>query len=477
MPPGGDDDDAEAGIQDGSSTAPPSTKPTITTIEPNNGSINGGDTVTITGTNFSATTSTNIVKFGTEIATVTNATTETLTVTVPVPSSRTTPTDGSVNVTVEVMDETSDSLPYRYGPVITSITPDYGVIYGGNSVVIAGNNFSTTASNNIVKFGTLDATVTIATATSLTVTVPVRTVATSLYNYDVDVNVTMSNYKSNDVTYTYNGPYILSISPSQGSLCGGNSVTITGKNFSTLSTIPNVVTFGTQNATNVSVNVDGTSLTATVPRSDFTILVNVTLSIIVDSNTIESNSNIEYRYYEPTIQSISPNIGPSSGSNSVTITGRGFSTASTIPNVVTFGTQNATNVNVNVDGTSLTVTVPSSSINSGSSTVNVTVTNGTVVSNSVTYTYYYTYISSITPNPFPRGVSTKFTVSGFNFDANSSYLLGFKSSTGIWYNVTTSTYNTNTAIFQNTLQNNSYIFAIVKDNRPVSNEYTINASS
>lgn len=55
-------------------------------------------------------------------------------------------------------------------PIINSFTPKSGAI--GSSVVITGNNFSTTPSNNIVYFGAVKAQVTAATATSLTVTVP-----------------------------------------------------------------------------------------------------------------------------------------------------------------------------------------------------------------------------------------------------------------------------------------------------------------
>ena len=56
-------------------------------------------------------------------------------------------------------------------PSISSVTPISGPV--GTTVTINGNNFSTTTSADIVRFGTVTATVTAATATSLTVTVPV----------------------------------------------------------------------------------------------------------------------------------------------------------------------------------------------------------------------------------------------------------------------------------------------------------------
>lgn len=55
-------------------------------------------------------------------------------------------------------------------PAITSFTPSTGDV--GTTVTITGNNFSTTAADNIVYFGAVRATVTNATETELTVTVP-----------------------------------------------------------------------------------------------------------------------------------------------------------------------------------------------------------------------------------------------------------------------------------------------------------------
>jgi hypothetical protein len=60
--------------------------------------------------------------------------------------------------------------PAPLAPEVGSFSPTTGPV--GTTVTITGNYFSTTQTNNVVYFGTVQATVTAATATSLTVTVP-----------------------------------------------------------------------------------------------------------------------------------------------------------------------------------------------------------------------------------------------------------------------------------------------------------------
>ncbi|HZX72997.1 MAG TPA: CHRD domain-containing protein [Cyclobacteriaceae bacterium] len=74
--------------------------PTITSFTPNNGVSTA--TVTITGTNFSATPADNVVKFNGTAATVTASTATTLTATVPAGA-----TSGTISVTVKDQSVTS----------------------------------------------------------------------------------------------------------------------------------------------------------------------------------------------------------------------------------------------------------------------------------------------------------------------------------------------------------------------------------
>ena len=92
-------------------------------------------------------------------------------------------------------------------PTITSFTPTSGPV--GTTVTITGKNFNTTASNNVVYFGAVKATVTSASSTSLTVTVPVGATYQSIIVTDLTTGLTAYSAKPFIVTYT-GGGYISS---------------------------------------------------------------------------------------------------------------------------------------------------------------------------------------------------------------------------------------------------------------------------
>ena len=79
-----------------------------------------------------------------------------------------------------------DPVPEPPAPVITGFTPTEGPV--GTTVTITGQNFSTTASANTVKFDTATASVTSATTTELVVNVP-----STLPPGQVSIKVTVNN--------------------------------------------------------------------------------------------------------------------------------------------------------------------------------------------------------------------------------------------------------------------------------------------
>ncbi len=138
--------------------------PTVTAFSPEIGAA--GTEVTITGTNFSTTIADNEVKFNETVATVSVATSTSLTVTVPEGA-----TTGKISIKVGSNIATSiEDFTVEFPPIITSFVPTSGEI--GTEVVITGKNFSATATDNEVKVGETIVIASAATTTSLTITIP-----------------------------------------------------------------------------------------------------------------------------------------------------------------------------------------------------------------------------------------------------------------------------------------------------------------
>jgi hypothetical protein len=112
-------------------------------------------------------------------------------------------------------------------PVITSFSPLTGD--AGETVIITGTNFNTTAANNIVFFGATKATVSAATATSLTMTVPAGATYGPLTLVDLSVHKSISSKKFFTPTF----------SPSKGTLTPADFST--EQSFSTGDTEPSKI--------------------------------------------------------------------------------------------------------------------------------------------------------------------------------------------------------------------------------------------
>lgn len=125
-----------------------------------------GDEITITGKYFSSKAENSVSLNGLD-ATIIGANISNITAIVP---------EGAVsgNLTVTSDGKVSNSLPYTIIqpiiPTITSIDPTGGKI--GSTVTITGTNFSTTLSENEVRFNGIAAEVSESTTTTITTTVP-----------------------------------------------------------------------------------------------------------------------------------------------------------------------------------------------------------------------------------------------------------------------------------------------------------------
>ena len=139
----------------------------ITNFTPKKAAI--GQEVTISGDLFNSAKIGNTVTFtGGAVATVTYASPQVLRVTVPTGAQ-----DGYFTVNNGTSTATSPQIfEVENGPLITELTPNMGK--AGSSMTIKGYNFSTTATDNTVLFGSLNAGVPIVNSagTELEVTVP-----------------------------------------------------------------------------------------------------------------------------------------------------------------------------------------------------------------------------------------------------------------------------------------------------------------
>ncbi len=130
----------------------------------------------------------------------------------------------------------------------------------------------------------------------------------------------------------------------------------------------------------------------------------------------------------PTVTSIAPSSGSSSGGTSVMITGTGFAGTAGAGGVK-FGTVNATSYTVN-SVTSITATAPP-----GSGMVHVTVTNNSRTSAS-SAADQFTYVppptvTSISPSAGSTGGGTSVTITGTNFTGATGVTIGGIGATGV----------------------------------------------
>jgi hypothetical protein len=171
-------------------------------------------------------------------------------------------TAGIVDVTVTTPYGTStvsaaDQFTNVAVPTVSSMGPASGTTAGGTSLTINGTNFTGLVS---VLFGGVPATaITVTSSTQLSATSPAHAPGA------VDVTVTTANGVSatssvDQFTFVAPVPTVNLPNPMFGSTAGGNSVSISGQNFTGASQ----VFFGSVAAPSFTVNSDS-SITATAP--------------------------------------------------------------------------------------------------------------------------------------------------------------------------------------------------------------------
>ena len=348
--------------------------PTITSFSPTSAAT--GQTVTITGTNFTGATT---VSFGGTAAasfTVVSATS----ITAVVGAGKT----GNVRVVTANGAITKSGFTYLAPPTITSFSPTSATT--GQTVTITGTNFTGATA---ASFGGIAATsFTVVSATSITALVGTGA------SGNISVTTTNGNASISGFTFISASPTptITSFTPTSGKT--GQVVTITGTNL----TGATAVSFGGTAATTFTV-VNATSINATVGAG-----ASGTVSVTTASGT---GTLAGFTYLPPpTITSFSPT---SAGTGQiVTITGTNFTGAT----AVSFGGTAATSFTV-VSATSITAVVGAGTTGN----VRVTTSNGNVNRAGFTFMTAITVpptITSFSPTKAVPGSNILITGTGFN---------------------------------------------------------------
>ena len=228
----------------------------ITSFTPSVGSL--GASITITGTGFSSVKENNKVKFNGIAAIVTESAATSLTATVPAGN-----TIGKISVTVNGITVTS-TTNFEGTLAINSFSPANGL--AGASITLTGSGFSSTSSNQVVKFNGIVADITASSLNSLTVRVPVGATTGKISVAREGSTVLSAN------EFLVLPLAVTSFTPAAGIV--GTPVTINGTGFSSVNG-NNSVTFNGVTAVPASTS---TSITTKVPAGATTGKISITVA-------------------------------------------------------------------------------------------------------------------------------------------------------------------------------------------------------
>jgi hypothetical protein len=392
--------------------------PSIGGVSPASGPTTSGTVVTITGTGF---TGTSAVNFGSSPAVRFTVVSDTrITATAPAGS------PGSVDVTVTSVGGTSskssaDRFSYVAAPSVTGLDVSSGPLSGGTVVAITGTGFT---GATYVGFGSnAAASFTVVSDTRITATAPAGTAGI------VDITVTTVGGTSGTSTadhFTYvAAPSVTGVGPAAGPTASGTVVAITGTGFTGAS----AVNFGSNPAVSFNI-ISDTQITATAPAGSAGI-VDVTVTTVGGTSAASAPDHFAY-VAAPSVTGVGPAAGPTSSGTVVTITGTGFTGASS----VSFGSNPAVSYTVDSD-TQITATAPAGS--AGSVDITVTTVGGT---STATAADHFTYIAApsvtgVGPAAGPTSSGTLVTITGIGFTGASA--VSFGSNAAVSFNIVSDT--------------------------------------
>ncbi|MVM38942.1 hypothetical protein GO730_17660 [Spirosoma sp. HMF3257] len=363
--------------------------PQIVSVTPASGPAKGGTSVTLTGSNFGSGYAN--VTMGGQAAPISSQTPNQLVVTSPVGPV------GAQAIQVTVDGQISNGVSFTYvadSPTLTAINPTHGSTSGGTSLTLTGTNLS---NGGIVTIGGTVAPITASYSdTAVIVNLPTG------QGLNQEVTFVVTGQQANSLLFNYDAPVIASITPNHGSTSGGTSLTLTGTNFGTRG----VVSIGGVSAPVTAYS--HTLVVVSVPAGQGT-----NLPVVVTVSGQLSTSSVAFSYDAPSITSIAPASGPTSGGSVISLSGQSFGTSG----VVTIGGVRASLTGAGWSHSRIECLLPSGQ--GVNLPVVVTRADGQV-SNSLAFTYDAPLIASITPASGSTTGGTSLTLTGVNFGLNSA---------------------------------------------------------
>jgi uncharacterized protein YegL len=394
--------------------------PEVTSLLPNRGELSGGNISVIYGKHFEP--GTKVYFNDNEVPIETFLSSTSIRIRVPAAEKA-----GLVNVKVVNPDNREGTLKdgYEYNPLplpsISSITPNEGLITGGETIEISGKNF---IPNMKIMFGTKEVIVNYKSASKIEVTVPAGDAIGP-----VDVHMELPDKQMVEVKggYTYKevppppAPEISEVYPKSGSLLGGNISVIYGKNFESGTKV-----YFNDKEIPIDAFLGGTSIRIRVPASEKAGLVDVKV-VNPDGQEVILKGGYEYLAPPPLplpiVSKITPDSGIITGGDIVEISGVNF-----VPNMkVIFGTKEA--VVSYKSSSKIEVTVPAGDV-IGPIDVHIELPDKQVM----TVTGGYTY-KEVPPPPAPE-VSEVYPKSGKVSGGNVSIIYGknFERGAKVYFN-------------------------------------------
>nr|WP_275444615.1 IPT/TIG domain-containing protein [Paenibacillus sp. ACRRX] len=372
---------------------PPPKAPSVTSISPKNGPLDGGTTVYIEGSDFVKGAK---VVWGNQVELETTfVSAKRVIVDTPKWS-----TSESVDLKIVNPDSQSFTVPgaFTYDkapefdpPKVRSVNPNHGPMTGGTTIYVDGSGIRKGAKMYFVHNGQeTELNATYVNSSRMYAETPVVN-----FNGAVTVKIVNIDTKSGELadSFTYDAPpevkppTIQSITPNSGDKRGGELVEITGSEFQKGAK----VTFGA-NTVDLAAFLGATKVRVYVPAAVSSGSVDVTL-INPDGNKVTLTNGYTYEDAKPVVTRVSPNIGPMAGGTTVYLDGKFFERGI----VVKVNDKVAASTFVN--STRLYFETPASSV-PGQATITVTNPSG----NSTTAVFTY---EAPVPDPAPklRGVT------------------------------------------------------------------------